>query len=79
MTQMLQISVLLHFETTKIDKPKVVSLWAIGDFLTFTGGWKKIKIKDHLSLTEKEIRAELGNTVKSGEIQRNEAKYSKNW
>ena len=31
------------------------------DFVTFPGGWGKIKIKDHLSPAETETWAELGN------------------
>ena len=33
----------------------------IDTFLGWQGGWGKIKIKDHLSPTESENRAELGN------------------
>ena len=37
----------------------------IDTFPRWMGGWSKIKIKDHLSPAEAEIRAELGKKVQT--------------
>ena len=49
----------------KLEYFTILILALFGFIDTFTGGWvggqSKIKIKDHLSPVEAEIRAELGN------------------
>ena len=52
-----------------MENERCFSLADFGHFLTFPrGGWGKIEIKDHLSLAETEIGAELGKKNKQQDI-----------